>query len=358
MFQCWIAASIGKSKSDRYKIDRKESLLLAKKHLNFRCTEEEANEVYLMMRPLKKTFLSRLENFKESERPQDALVAAEDTVKEPPDARMSPSIAFRPKNVKVEIEERSENQESVEDLVLSHLEGTTLNKKCAMQLTKLIRKQQEEIQEVRRILEEERVQLENQHRVDSTLVRSIHGNNPVGLDKLRRLEDEFAKKKEEHNRKKDMHLKEVVKKQLAERNKMRQAGALSMGRPKSSEQAEPSCELPLDGSGFGGTENIVSVSRCLAEDQCSNGILASGMAPCVISSTATSEAVRGGVAVETPTVAVCPNNESSAVNSIAPENNASVDLPSAEEQIRDEAPSSIQDTPVSAPNQLVGAPNS
>ncbi|XP_058199863.1 uncharacterized protein LOC131314930 isoform X5 [Rhododendron vialii] len=350
---CWIAASIGKSKSDRYKIDRKESILLAKKRLNFRCTEEEVNEVYLMMRPLKKTFLSRLENFEESERPQDALVAAEDTVKEPPDARMSPSIAFRLKNVKVEIEERSENQEFVENLVLSHPKETTLNKKCAMQLTKLIRKQQEEIQVVHRILEEERVQLENQHRVDSTLVRSIHGNNPVGLDKIRRLEDEFAKKKEEHNRKKDMHLKEVVKKQLAERNKMRQAGALSMGRPKSSEQAEPSCELPLDGSGFGGTKNIVSASSCLAEDQCSNGILASGMVPCVISSTAASEAVGGGVAVETPTVAVCPNHESSAVNSIAHENNASVDLPSAEEQIHDEAPSSIQDTPVSAPNQLV-----
>ncbi|KAF7121226.1 hypothetical protein RHSIM_Rhsim13G0096400 [Rhododendron simsii] len=343
---CWIAASIGKSKSDRYKIDRKESLLLAKKHLNFHCTEEEANEVYLMMRPLKKTFLSRLENFEESERPQEALVAAEAEVKEPPDARMSPSITFRPKNVKVEIEERSENQEFVKDLVLSHPEETTLNNKCAMQLTKLIRKQQEEIQEVRRILEEERVQLENQHRVDSTLVRSIHGNNPVGLDKLRRLEDEFAKKKEEHNRKKDMHLKEVVKKQLAERNKVRQAGALSMGRPKSSEQAQPSCELPLDGSGFGGTKNIVSVSSCLAEDQCSNGILANGMAPCVISSTAASAAVGGGVAVETPTVAACPNHESSAVNSIAPENNAFVDLPSAEEQIRDEAPSSIQDTPV------------
>lgn len=357
MFQCWIAASMVKNKSDRSKIDRKESLLLAKKHLNFCCTEEEVNEVYSMLRLVKKTFISRSQNLNESERPQDASVAAEDIGKEPPDARISPSIAFRPENVKVEIEERSENQEFVEDPVLSQQEEASLHKTSAKQIAKLIRKQQEEIQEVHRILEEERVQLEIQHRVDSTLARSIRGGNPLGLDQLRRLDDEFAKKKEEHNRKKEMRLKEVVAKQLAERNKLRETWASSVGKPKSREQAEPSRELPLDGSGFGGTEkNIVSASSLLVEDQCPSRILASSMAPCVMSRTDASEA-GVGVNVEIPTVSLCPNHETSEVDSIAPENNASMGPPSSEEQIHDEARSGTQDNPVSVLNKLLGAPN-
>ncbi|MQL85405.1 hypothetical protein Taro_017927 [Colocasia esculenta] len=49
--QCWRAASIVKPK-----LDHRISLLLAKKHLNYECTEQEAESVYSKLRMLKKRF--------------------------------------------------------------------------------------------------------------------------------------------------------------------------------------------------------------------------------------------------------------------------------------------------------------
>lgn len=56
-FQCWIAASLLK-----HKIDRKHSLDLAKRHLNFDCKEEEATDVYHVLKKCEKDFSSCLQN--------------------------------------------------------------------------------------------------------------------------------------------------------------------------------------------------------------------------------------------------------------------------------------------------------
>lgn len=55
--QCWLAASLLK-----HKIDRKDSLALAKLYLNFNCKEEEATEVYSELLKLEKEFSSCLQN--------------------------------------------------------------------------------------------------------------------------------------------------------------------------------------------------------------------------------------------------------------------------------------------------------
>ncbi|CAJ2632582.1 unnamed protein product [Trifolium pratense] len=54
---CWLAASLLK-----HKIDRKYSLDLAKRHLNFNCTEEEATDVYNSLQECKEDISSCLQN--------------------------------------------------------------------------------------------------------------------------------------------------------------------------------------------------------------------------------------------------------------------------------------------------------
>ncbi|XP_057484469.1 helicase protein MOM1-like isoform X1 [Actinidia eriantha] len=394
---CWIAASMLK-----YKIDKKESISLAKQQLNFVCTEEEANNVCSMLRLLKKMFLHHAEYFKESERAKDSVSSAEDIVKELHDARKSLPTTFSQQNVKLEVEERLENQESAEEQLLSQLEQAAthnienkeisksiefMQKKCEKRMKKLIRTQQEEIQEFYSIWEKERVQLEKQHRLESALVRSIHSNNLVRSDKLKRLDDEFAKKMDEHNRRKGIRLKDIEVKQLAERNEKRKDAAHLLEELKSWVQAKVSVELPMNGAEFRAItehrvhnvpENIVFVSGCLVEEHSPNTMQPSELVPSDIPRTAASEAVGCGDAIETPTITLHPNDETDAVSMAlhgtsvtgsgppynihssadASENNVCVNLPSSEEQILDEASSRAQEVPESALYELMGAADS
>ncbi|XP_028070607.1 helicase protein MOM1-like isoform X2 [Camellia sinensis] len=391
---CWIAASLLKNK-----IDKKESLLLAKQHLNFGCTEDEANNVYSKLRLLKKMFLLRVENFEDSESSKDSL-SAEDIMKELLDARISQSAVFSRQNVKVENEERLKNQEFAEVRLLSEqvqapkhkIEGKEISKrikliqkKCEKQMTKLIRKQQVQIQEFYKLWELGRVEIEKQHNWETTLVYSIHSDIPVRLEKLKILDDEFAKKREEHKRQKETRLKDLEAKQLAERNVERKNAARWLEIVKSQAQAELSGELPLNGFEFGGTiehrvhndrRNNASISGCLVDEQSPNGMQASEVTPSDIPTTAASETVGCGVTIETPTLPLHPNHETDAVDSMAeasitgfeklsnltssadtPENNVFANPPS-KVRIIDGAPSSAQEVPESAMNELVGAADS
>ncbi|KAL7173695.1 hypothetical protein ACSBR2_033030 [Camellia fascicularis] len=382
---CWIAASLLKNK-----IDKKESLLLAKQHLNFGCTEDEANNVYSKLRLLKKMFLLRVQNFEDSESSKDSL-SAEDIMKELLDARISQSAVFSQQNVIVENEERLKNQEFVEVRLLLEqvqapkhkIEGKEVSKrikliqkKCEKQMTKLIRKQQVQIQEFYRLWELGRVEIEKQHSRETTLVYSIHSDIPVRLEKLKILDDEFAKKREEHKRQKETRLKDLEAKQLAERNVERKNAARWLEIVKSQAQAELSGELPLNGFEFGGTiehrvhndpRNNASISGCLVAEQSPNGMQAT---------TAASETVGCGVTIETPTLPLHPNHETDAVDSMAeasitgfeklsnltssadtPENSVSANQPS-KVRIIDGAPSSAQEVPESAMNELVVAADS
>ncbi|XP_057480932.1 helicase protein MOM1-like isoform X3 [Actinidia eriantha] len=394
---CWIAASMLK-----YKINKKESISLAKQQLNFGCTEEEANNVCSMLRLLKKMFLHRVEYFKESEHAKDSVSSADDIVKERHDASKSLPTTFSQQIVKLEVEERSENQKSAENELPSqqaqapihNIENKEISKsikfmqkKCEKRMKKLITKQQEEIQEFHSNWEKEKVQLEKQHRLESALVRSIHSNSLVRSDKLKRLDDEFAKKMDEHNRLKEIRLKDIEAKQLAERNEKRKDATHLLEELKSWVQAKVSVELPVNGAEFRGIteprvhndpENVVYVSGCFVEEHSPNTMLSSGLAQSDIPRTAASEAVGCGVTVETPTITLRPNHETDAVSMAlhrksvtgsgppysihssadASENNVLVNLPSSEEQILDEALSRAQEVPESALNEFMGAADS
>ncbi|XP_052187157.1 helicase protein MOM1 isoform X2 [Diospyros lotus] len=285
---CWIAASLLK-----IKIDKKESLALAKKHLNFNCTEDEANGVHLKLRTLKKLFL-QVENLKASESFKDSVLAAEDMVKQPPEARGSQSLAFN--RVKVEVEERSDNQGFVENWLISEqdqllrhkVEEAKLSESVRRIKKKLSRKHQEESRE----LDRRKEQLEEEYRLESALVRSIHNNNPVRLDKLKRLKDELAKKLEEHN----TYREELRVKQLAESKEVDNWFEEVQCRV----QAGLLIEQPLYISDTGGNR----------EQQ------AREVAPSDMPRTSGTETVACNVTAENPTTPLCQNLESEPVNSI------------------------------------------
>ncbi|KAA8544079.1 hypothetical protein F0562_021744 [Nyssa sinensis] len=345
---CWVGASLLK-----HKIDRKKSLALAKQHLNFGCKEEEANNVYSKLRLLRKMFLYRMENLKESYSLKDSVSAAEDITKEMLDASVSQLVASIQQNVKQEVEEGSHNQEFAYEHFLSQQVQTPkykmeekeisksieqTKKKCEKGMTKLIRKQQEEIREFYRIWEKEKVQLEKEHWLESDIVCKIHSSNiPVRIEKLNILNNDFAKKLEEHKRTKDIRLKDLGAKQLAERNEKRLKAARWLAEVKSMVQGEVLGELSSHGSDFrdmvGHSQasehtdlsdpgNIASVSGRPREERSPdgdlNGMQASGVAPSDVSKTAPNEAVGCSVPIESLTLPLNRNCEN-AVDAIASE---------------------------------------
>ncbi|KAA8550372.1 hypothetical protein F0562_002056 [Nyssa sinensis] len=375
---CWIGASLLK-----HKIDRKESLALAKQHLNFGCKEEEVNNVYSKLRLLKKMFLYRTENLKLSDSLKDSVSAAEDISKEMLDARVSQSVASIQKNVELE---RKKAQKVVR----------RIQKKCEKRMTRLLQKQQEEIVEFHRIWDDERVQLEKEHRLESALVRSIHSHIPVRIDKLKVLDNDFAKKLEEHKRQKDIHLKDLEAKQLAEINEEKQKAASWLAEVKSMAQVDFSGGLSSHGSEFrdnmeysqasehtshNDPQNVAPVLGRPLEQESPDGEVHSmqtrGVAPSDVSETVPNEAVGCSVPIESVTLPVKPNCENP-VDPIAlervsftgfeqpnrlgsssdgPEN---IVLVSPEEQIPDGAPSRVRDQgvpseiPETAPNEVEG----
>ncbi|XP_057508879.1 helicase protein MOM1-like isoform X2 [Actinidia eriantha] len=386
---CWIAALLLK-----YKIDKKESLALAKQHLNFGCTEEEANNVYKVLRRLKKMFLHGVEKFEKSESSKDYMTT-EDTGKELPDERMFQSVSFRQQNGAVEIDERSEKQEFAPDQSISKKAQESKNKidekqlsksvkriqkKCDKRMVKLILQQQEDMQEFYKTWEEENVQLEKEYRLDSALVRSIHSDNPVRLEKLKKLDDEFQKKTKERKLQKGTRVKELLAKHLTATNYERRKAERWLEVVKSLAQDELSCELPLHRSESGvtskhrvldGPGNVSSVSG-LVEEQSPSRIQASEAAPSDTPRTTSSEAVRCSMPVDTPTIQLHPNREADAVDSLAshrasmtafeqlstlhssadaPENNVFVN-PHSSEQVPNGTPSSSQKVHESALNEL------
>ncbi|GFZ13121.1 hypothetical protein Acr_23g0015060 [Actinidia rufa] len=387
--QCWIAASLLK-----YKIDKKESLALAMQHLNFGCTEEEANNMYKVLRRLKKIFLHGVQKFERSESSK-GYMTTEDTGKELPDERTFQSVAFSQQNVEVEIDERLENQEFAPDQSISKKAQKSKNKidekqlsksvkriqkKCDKRVVKLILRQQEDMQEFYKTWEEENVQLEKEYRLDSVLVRSIHSDNPVRLDKLKKLDDEFQRKMKEHKLQKDIRVKEILAKHLTEANYERRKAERWLEVVKSLAQDELSCELPLHGSESGGTSkhrvhdghrNVVSVSG-LVEEQSPSRMQASEVAPYDTPRTASSESVRCSIPIDTPTIQLHPNCKADAVDSLAshrvsmtafehlsnlyssadaPDNNVFVNQHSSE-QVPDGTTSSSQKMGESALNEL------
>ncbi|XP_024969378.1 uncharacterized protein LOC112508819 [Cynara cardunculus var. scolymus] len=94
---CWIGSALLK-----HKLDRRQSVALAKKHLSFICNEEEAKSVYLKLEPARDMFLRHTENQKKSDVSKDRIPSAQATFTWSLDPRVSHPGPFDLQDVKVE----------------------------------------------------------------------------------------------------------------------------------------------------------------------------------------------------------------------------------------------------------------
>ncbi|XP_073301041.1 uncharacterized protein [Primulina huaijiensis] len=222
---CWVAALISQQK-----VDKKHSFLLAKQHLNYECTEEQVNSVYSKMHSLIWMYLQRSENANDSRK--NCLLADEVINIEPSNISEGlplNSSSCKLKKVKIDIEEELFEEhhaaqisldEKLERMVkaagneIQHEMKKKL-RKCEKLMKKLNRKQEEEVRELNRTLDEQRVKLEENHKLESAVIRSIHDQGSVAIFKLKILDDNFARKLEEHTLLKDMQLKNLKARHLA-----------------------------------------------------------------------------------------------------------------------------------------------
>ncbi|KAL1558519.1 hypothetical protein AAHA92_08972 [Salvia divinorum] len=133
-----------------------------------------------------------------------------------------------------------------------------IKEKCAKRMEKLIQEQKGKIQEFQRVWEDNMSILEKDRKLEAAIIRSIYGEQTITIDKLRILDDKFAKKKAENNLQKDKQLKDLDAEQSAARNEEIQKEANSLSEAKARVSSKPTAyrkEQP-----FGSQHE--EVSRC------------------------------------------------------------------------------------------------
>lgn len=186
-FQCWTAASLRKQK-----IDHKESLELAKKHLHFSCKKGEADYVYSLLQCLKEVF----------------ELSMKDVSKYQSNARLSQSeiVSHRQELFKVAQKDFSRSIRGIQ-------------KKCQKQMAKLRHKQLEEKKDIDKRYEEQKAQLETKKRTEAAVIR-YHCNGKMQMDKLKVLENEYAEKFKELERDRDVRLENLEALHVASMKKL------------------------------------------------------------------------------------------------------------------------------------------
>ncbi|KAJ8535518.1 hypothetical protein K7X08_023238 [Anisodus acutangulus] len=242
---CWVAASILKKK-----IDKVETFLLAKQHLQFGCTEEETNNVCLKIRSLKKLFLQRLDqNDNASSSSKCSLLAARSVAEEPSTGSMSQAVESPQLNVQKEMEERLQVKKLSEECIVMPKEELVdierenfikeVQYRCERRMSKLVQKQKEEIEEFQKIWEKKKEELEEDYRLQFDVLRSIYGQNAATKDKQKTKETEFSRKMQELKCDKDQHLKELEVEHSAMKNKEMQKAASWLAQANSFRGAYP-----------------------------------------------------------------------------------------------------------------------
>ncbi|XP_060169506.1 uncharacterized protein LOC132600393 isoform X2 [Lycium barbarum] len=213
----WTAASILKEK-----IDKDDIFLLVKQQLQFRCTKEEANNVYLKMRSLKKKFLRKLDqNGNASSSSRYSISPVKSVGEEPYKGSISQAV-------KTDIIDRLQDKElggegsvtptkklrdSQRDKVIKEVQ-----RGHGKRISMLEQEEQEKIEEFHKIWEKKKEVLEEERRLEIAVLHAIHGETAATNDRQKALETSFAKKIEEHTCLKDQQLKELEAKYSAMRN--------------------------------------------------------------------------------------------------------------------------------------------
>ncbi|KAF5751556.1 helicase protein MOM1-like [Tripterygium wilfordii] len=251
---CWTAASLLK-----HRIDHKESLGLAKRHLKFSCRKEEADYIYSMLRCLKTTFLYHTEKCKVACCKEPEL-SAKDVSQKNSSSNFTRSATYKLQEGEVEVRDLPQGQgcsckqvvnklslEPEFELAQKDLSRSIkiIRKKCEKQMSKLLEKQQEEKEDLDRKYREEIAKLQNKKRTELAVVRS-YASNSILTDNLKSLDNDYAQKIEELKCQKDIRLKDLEAMQLTARNKLQEREVHWVEALKSWAQAELLNARPSD----------------------------------------------------------------------------------------------------------------
>ncbi|GKD47640.1 P-loop containing nucleoside triphosphate hydrolase, partial [Tanacetum coccineum] len=172
---CWICSSLSK-----HTVDRKKSFAVATEHLNFSCTEEEADQVYEKLKKQKVLFLQNPMNLK-------VLNAFKDRASRPEEPRKSPAVPLTPQEQKRE-NHGSPNKEALQS------SRQILEEDIA-------RKERNEIDKFDREWNEKKMSIVNEFELEKTLIRYLYiRNSSVRLEKLKLVEKEFADELNKHEK--------------------------------------------------------------------------------------------------------------------------------------------------------------
>ncbi|KAF8397710.1 hypothetical protein HHK36_016632 [Tetracentron sinense] len=342
---CWTAASLLK-----YKIDRKESLALAKQCLNFDCKEEEAEFIYSKLRMMKKMFSHHTENVKESISSEDPVTRTTDAV-EIIFHIASKSTTSDQQELAGEIRESSQyhycsdqqvrvKQEQASDFKMAQESDFSrsirrVEKICTKRMKKVLQKQKEEVKEYIKMREKEKEKLEEEHKLESAIIRRLHTTHiSVRLDKLKMLDHNFAKRMEEHNHQWEINRKNLEAMQLVARNEEKQMKACWLEEVKLGKPVESFGKLLLLDSRFrlkhmetseqagvhDGPKNAAPMSGPSSGKQNSGGIVPSVPGGVILAPDAVpSEAVECVVSMETLTLSMESNREKDGIDTMASE---------------------------------------
>ncbi|KAL0914065.1 hypothetical protein M5K25_017570 [Dendrobium thyrsiflorum] len=215
---CWRAASMS-----RHRLDRTDSLEIAKKHLQYECTEEEAYSVYSRLRILKEKFscqarvldnlialdsldnqsscLKRIDSGRKSLPGRAKEMAVSETkglvtIGGAPDSYKSSEKLVSPKKGQAPHGTPINfhlNVEPVEDKLLKNL-FDSIEKVSLRRSEDLSHKHQAEVLHFEKQMYEERMQFEKAHDLDLEFLRSIHIDLTIINGKINLLSQEFSSK--------------------------------------------------------------------------------------------------------------------------------------------------------------------
>ncbi|XP_058094527.1 uncharacterized protein LOC131240366 [Magnolia sinica] len=281
---CWAAASFLK-----HKVDHKESLALVKQLLKFECKEEEAEQVYMKLRKLKKKILPQMSSGKSNmsnSQGQSSTPRNDDVARHPFHTKTLGSMASHQKGVEGEAHAISpssnlfKQQLSVEEAPYHELgnagineqyrnmhpphlgengsQGTEFTKKCIRRIEKvcgmrtkeILSKQQEEIAEFKKFWDMEREKLNKARLLESDHVRAMHKGHSVKSDKLKKIDDNFAREMDKLSKCMDYYQRILVEMQREARNREKRIKARWLEDAKSGRLSESFFNLPLSESGL------------------------------------------------------------------------------------------------------------
>ncbi|OIW05815.1 hypothetical protein TanjilG_23601 [Lupinus angustifolius] len=182
---CWTAAALLK-----HKLGREDSLVLAKRHLNFNCKIEEVNEIRRVMRKLKKDFLYHTGNCNIP----GSSKASESSNGVYSNTEVTPKVKFT---------------------------GTDISR--SINVKQLLMQQEEDKKKLTADIEREKVDFDIRYRVEWAAYLACSPNDVRRTEKLKVFISEHSKRIGELKRQHEKHLKDLEAKQLEERWKFQES---------------------------------------------------------------------------------------------------------------------------------------